>query len=776
MDGDNRLHTGHGPGRIGLPFRIFHSPFCIHTLCLLAILALAFSLRLVHVEQLKDSPFFDRHVMDPLYHHQWARAFADGQEREFVPGAYFRAPLYPWMLGTIYWLFGESAVIPRVVQAVIGALSCGLLYLIGVRLFGRVVGIVAGLSAATYGMLIYYDGELKVEGLAIFLTLLTLLLVLLARDRPSWWLWGLSGVALGLAAITRPNVLLFAPALVVWIVWLYARPVSGVDGRRRAGQNDTGRMTDAECGQPDVPRSSFVIQWKRIFGYSFALFIGTILPILPVTIRNVAVGNDFALIATSGGVNFYIGNNPGSDGMSAVIPGDPPAWWPCYYAQIERAERAEGRSLTGAEVSRWYTRQAWKWILENPSAAAALTLRKLGYFWSHWEVSNNQDIPFVLTHYAPLARALPLGFWLVGPLGALGVLLALRRPREMFPLWGFVLIYMVSVVIFFVSARYRIPAVPVLILLAAYAAVWIVQQVIALRWRPLLITAPLLAGMALVVSRTPPGIDFEMIQGHVAAGMFLAADEKFDRAEPLLEQAVLRSKRTGWRLQPEVPQTLGQIRIARGAFDAAVEPLEYAVQLAPQSAAGRQLLGVALAGANRLNDAAEQFRAALSIAPDNSAFQANLGNALVQTDRIDEGLPLLIAAIRADARFLDTLLAAAESLGKRGRPRQMLSVLEAGREAMPDDHVLLAMLIQLRLSPVPAARDPQEALQLAERLLETAGEDALALHLASLAAAATGDAPRAAGFARRALDAAQRAQRGDLVREIERHLRTLPPP
>lgn len=710
----------------------------VDLLWLAAILALAVGLRLSYVHQLQASPFFSRYVMDPLYHHQWAQSVAAGTESGFVPGAYFRAPLYPWTLGVLYRVFGESPMVPRIFGTIVGALSCALLYLIGRRTFGRAVGAIAGLAAAGYPMLLYFDAELKVEGLAMLLNLALLGLLLAAHDRPSWWRWGLCGALLGLAAITRPNILLLAPVLAGWVVWLNWRA------------------------------------WRAALGHGLALTAGTLLPILPVTIRNVVVGGDFALIATSGGVNFYIGNNPGSDGMSAVIPGDPPAWWPCYHAQIERAERAEGRTLRGSEVSRWYARQAWHWIAENPGAALALTLRKLGYFWSHWEVSNNQDIQFVFTKYATITRWLPVRFWLAAPLGILGLCLCLRRARELFPLWSFVLVYMVSVVVFFVSARYRIPVAPVLILFAAHACVWIARSAAALRWMPLLAAAAPAALMGYVVSRTPPGLDTEMIQGHVAAGMFLAADGKLDEAEPLLSEAVLRAQRTGWRLQPEVPEMLAHARMKRGDFAGAASALRIAVQADPKNVPFRQALGVALAGAGDLEAAATEFRAALDLRPDDPALQANLGNALAQGGRVADGLPLMLEAARADRKYLDTLRSAADALLRRGNQKAGLRVLEGALEVDPDDLGVLSMLIQLRVVAKGGVRDPQEATRLAERALTISrGEDAFILHVAAGAFEAAGDLARARDLAEQGLRRARSQGRDELARELERVLRRL---
>lgn len=705
---------------------------------ILAIVLLALALRLTYLAQLRDSPFFARHVMDPLYHHQWAEAFAAGREAEFVPGAYFRAPLYPWLLGTIYWLFGADPWTPRVVGAVIGSLSCALLYLIGRAAFDRAVGLTAGLAAAGYPMLLYFDAELKTEGLSIFLNLLLLYVLLSMSGGNGTWRWAVAGVLLGLSAITRPTVLILAPAAVAWAFWLSGRA------------------------------------WRRGAGRSLLLFAGTMLPIVPVTVRNYIVGQDLALIATSGGVNFYIGNNPGSDGMSAVIPGDPPAWWPCYHAQIERAERAVGRRLRGSEVSRWYAAQAWEWISRHPWDALRHTLRKLGYFWSHWEVSNNQDIRFVFTRYARITQFLPIRFWLVAPLGVLGLLLSLRQPRRLAPLWGFVLLYMLAVVAFFVTARYRIPVVVVLILLAAHAAWWLARQIAALRWRPLLAAAATLSAMGFVCARTPPGLDTHMIQGHVAAGMFLAADNQYDQAEPLLAEAVRRAQETGWRLQPDVPAMLGRIRAQRGDFAAAAEALRYAATLAPQDIAIRRALGMALAGLEQFDAAAAEFRAVLSLAPDDLAAQANLGAALVRSTSMEEGIEHLAAAVRGDARYARILAEAAEWFVRRGKLRPALRLLEAGRQAAPDSLAILTPLIQLRLSMEDQDIDATETLRLAEQALEAGGrQDALASYAAAQAYAAAGDVRRARELGREALRLARQSRQRAVALEAERLLRRL---
>ena len=78
----------------------------------------------------------------------------------------------------------------------LGALTAALTCAIGTRVFGRAVGLGAGLVVALYGLLIHYDGELLAPSLAICLQMATLYCAArapdgarrprLARRRASW--------------------------------------------------------------------------------------------------------------------------------------------------------------------------------------------------------------------------------------------------------------------------------------------------------------------------------------------------------------------------------------------------------------------------------------------------------------------------------------------------------------------------------------------------------------------------------------------------------------
>jgi 4-amino-4-deoxy-L-arabinose transferase-like glycosyltransferase len=106
------------------------------------IFCIAFVLRLIYIFQMQDSPFFNFPQIDTLWHHLWAKEIAGGN----IIGneAFFRAPLYPYFLGLIYSIFGDGPIAYRIIQSLLGSISCVLIYLITLRLFTKHTAIIAG--------------------------------------------------------------------------------------------------------------------------------------------------------------------------------------------------------------------------------------------------------------------------------------------------------------------------------------------------------------------------------------------------------------------------------------------------------------------------------------------------------------------------------------------------------------------------------------------------------------------------------------------------------
>lgn len=697
----------------------------------LVIFLTAVSLRGVYLYQVRSCPFFGHEIMDPLFHRHWGEAIAAG--RTFMEGPYFRAPLYPWFLGAVYRIFGQTDLAPRIIQIVVGSLSCGLVYLIGRQAFTRRVGILAGLAAASYWMFLYFEAELLIVCLAVFLDLLLIWLLVTIQDRRSAWLWLMAGAVLGLSAIARPTILLFAPGVLIWLGVLHR------SSRRRASS------------------------------YAACFILGCALFIAPVTVRNYVVGGDRVLISSAAGVNFFIGNNPRSDGMTAIVPGTPAEWWAGYEAQIERAEKAAGRPLKASQVSQYYWREALGFMREQPTRAAKLMGKKLRLFWSRWEVSNNQDVRFVTDNFAPVVRYLPLTFWVVGPLGLLGLLISLGQSRRLFPLWGFVLIYMVGVVAFFVTARYRLPVVPILILLGSSAVFWSLDAIRSARWLSVGLAGAVLVSAAVLVAHVPQGVEAGMAQSYGSAGISLAQRGQTAEAEEYLLEAIER-----YEVQPNVWFALAAIRMQQGRFLDAERCLQQTLAFDPAYPDARKHLGFVLNRQGKLEGAISQFTRALESSPDDPKLYANLGGSLIKQGRTEEGLEMLRRGVRLDPGTVRSFENIGRALIGTGRFAAAVSVLEAGVGEAQDDVRMLTLLAKLLAScPDATLRDGHRALQYAERACQLQRwADPDALDAVAAAHYALGHVNQAIKTARRAMQMAAQQGNSKLAAGIAKRLRT----
>jgi len=147
-------------------------------------------------------------------YHLWALEIHGGDwlgDRVFLNG-----PLYPYFLAGIYGVAGPSLLAAKAVQCVVGALSCVLVWALARRLFDRRVAFLAGAITAAYEMLVFYEGTLVVANVQVPLTLLSLLFVVQALERPGAGRFALAGAWVGLSVLARPNALLFAALIAGW--------------------------------------------------------------------------------------------------------------------------------------------------------------------------------------------------------------------------------------------------------------------------------------------------------------------------------------------------------------------------------------------------------------------------------------------------------------------------------------------------------------------------------------------------------------------------------
>jgi len=388
-----------------------------------ALILLAAAIRIAHLLELRHDPFIDRPIMDAEYHDSWARALVGGMP--FGEKVFFRAPLYPYALAGVYRLFGAGPWPARIVQMALGLASLLLLHRLARRLLGRRAALIALLLGVLYDLLPFYEGELLIKALIVFLDLLAIerFAAFLGERRTRDLI--LAGAIIGLSAIARPNVLAIVPGLTILAVTV---------GRARRG--------------------------------AVAFVVASLLCPLAITGVNWVRGGEPVFIASQGGLNFFLGNNRSSNGWSAVAPELRPDWWGGYEDMIRIPQAAAGRKLAPSEVSAYWTRRALSEIAADPAWWLWHLARKATLWFGAEELSNNRDLRF-WTRRSWIIHSLPVRYAQLVPLALLGALLVPWRRTA--PLILFVLPYALSFIAFFVTSRYRLVTVPFLAILSAGA-------------------------------------------------------------------------------------------------------------------------------------------------------------------------------------------------------------------------------------------------------------------------------------------------------------------
>jgi len=478
----------------------------------LVVFVVALVLRAIHLVALSGSPLFDTPLMDARYNTEWASRIAQGE----VLGSevFFRAPFYSYFLALFYWIAGGSGIVYWLIHAaqmLLGALNCSLLYDLGRRVFDARVGWLAGLMAAFYWAFIYFEGEFLLPVVLIFQLLMALRSLVLAVERRRLVGFAVAGLFLGLFAITRPNILFCLPPL---MLWLYAFGVP--DG-----------LAKVDRARSWLIRSALVAA-------------GVTLCVAPVTLRNWLVADDLVLVSSQGGVNFYIGNNPKSDGKTAIVPGTRASWWGGYEDTIRIAERERGRELEPSEVSDYWLEEGLAFLRAEPTAAVALYWKKLRLLLDAVEISNNQNIYFFIKHTGFLSLQIFVSFWMLAPLALAG---AIRLPRDRW--WwllnGFVVTYLASFLFFFITARYRVPTIPCLILMASAFLVrsrdeWEAGERRRTLWSGGLVAVVL--GLLLLNSSPHPKVDLDgPSTGHFTLGSAYIEKKQPRKAIPHFEKS-----------------------------------------------------------------------------------------------------------------------------------------------------------------------------------------------------------------------------------------------
>jgi Dolichyl-phosphate-mannose-protein mannosyltransferase len=368
---------------------------------------------------------------DSIHYHVGAILLADGEgfiaPLAAVKGVIFEAadhpPLYLlWLtLPSLVGLDGEVA--HMLWTCVLGSASVVVIGLLGREMAGARVGLIAAGLAAIYPSIWSHDGMLLSESMAIFTVALVLLLAYRYWHQPSLirilWL----GAACGLAALTRPELILLAPFIVLPLV-LITRPI---DWRQK-------------------------IKWLAVGGAATAVVLA------PWVGYNLTRFEHPVFLSTGFEVTLRIGSCDEAyygrlTGYFSFQCGDPNP------SETDQSVRAIG-----------YRKDALDYISDNKTRTPVVVLARWGRVAGVFRPAQQVRLEdLVENRESWVSWASMLTFYPIAVLAIAGGVVLRRRRIPVFPLAALPVIVLISLTIAFGITRFRAIAEAALVVLAAVA-------------------------------------------------------------------------------------------------------------------------------------------------------------------------------------------------------------------------------------------------------------------------------------------------------------------
>lgn len=321
----------------------------------------------------------------------------------------FKEPFYSFLLLTIYFFYGHSYLAVRIIQAILGAFTCCIIFLISRKLFDFKTGLLSVLISSFYPAFIKSSEHLLTENFYTFILITAIFLLLRQAELKTTKNLIFLGIVLGIAALTRSAIFYFPLFILLFF-------------------------------REDLLARS--ITFKRyIFSITIFIFF-YFLPIFPWTLRNWHVHHRIVPISTNTGINLY----------SSYFPKDGKFYG--FTASDETTKRSEQLG-SEMEQSNFLLKETLKFIKNNPLKVFKLELLKIAYFWSpfDWEIIGYGVYNFMY------------GF--IFPFFVYGIFITLDRLRELLPIYLPVIYAFIIALITYGSPRFRLPIEPYLIIIAS---------------------------------------------------------------------------------------------------------------------------------------------------------------------------------------------------------------------------------------------------------------------------------------------------------------------
>ena len=408
-----------------------------------------------HLTWFLGTPLGGVPVLDARENLALANAIAAGQ----APAEpFYRAPGYAVLLAGLRWcgvssaaLFGAALALGAWCHAINAALTAA----IAGRCFGVRAAIVAGALVGLNPVLVHFAVQASDATPAVTLFLAGLCCVaaefLEPRTRPRAARWVGASLFWAAATLGRPNY---------FLLWLTLPLLAAMAARSFA------RTTETPPRTPD--------RRERARGIVIAACTGAVLFALVAGWQYMLCGRA-GFLPAQGAYNLWAANRPGAHGryytQKLALPAVVAEQNPARAESMLLYENETGQPPRDLEaVNRYWRARFVAYATSHPLAWAAQLGRKLYAFLNDWEQYNNETPAFHLAR-SPWLRWNPLSWGLLFVGGVVGFGAMVKAQRRLAGWFGVMFLTLAaSAVLFFASARFRLPAVPVVSICVAACA------------------------------------------------------------------------------------------------------------------------------------------------------------------------------------------------------------------------------------------------------------------------------------------------------------------
>jgi len=503
-------------------------------------------------------------------------------------------PLYAYFLVFTYTLVGDSFSNVMVLQAIIGALTCVVTAYTGRIIFNQKVGFIAGLLSTVYGPLVFYSATYLTESILGFVNICLALSLTKAylEDKSEFWI--VSGLLLGLSCLGKPNMILLLPVL---LLFNYIRP----------------------------PGSNWLAS-------SLRLLIGALLIITPVTVNNIYHGS-YTLISSNAGYNFYIGNNMNATGLFIPINELNPSSSRSVFIPSNVVQPETDGKLSSFQADIIWFGKSWEYISRDPTRYILLLFKKTMFYLNSYEVPQIYNYNYLSRQ--GIIRYLIPSLAIIGPLGLLGIIVNIWNVKAR-PAILLYCTYGISIILFFITARFRIPVIPILIIFSSDALIHLFEtfkdDVSRLKGK----LAILILAFFIVNNTVYESSDIEfssMLNPYNNLGRSYEQDRLYDKAIESYEKAI--------ELNPthyEAYNNMGAAYNKLGDYKKAEEYLRKAINLNHNNEYAYNNLGNVLYATGRYNEAEKAYLSAISINKFFHEAHNNLGGVYMELDDLNKAI------------------------------------------------------------------------------------------------------------------------------------------